>query len=305
MSTRPRILLTGATGFIGRHVLAHLLGNDLEVVPVGRRIPPSPAPAGFLRCDLSSPEGVDVLRGVEPDVVVHLAAHMPGPTSTEDPVQANLTANVLATANLVRACPGTRYLIYISTVDVYGTPESLPIDERHPTNPTTYYGATKLAAEKLLAVHCGQTGADLLILRLTQTYGPGESPIKILPQTIARVAAGQPPILFGDGSDRRDYMHVSDVAEAIARSLQVKPVGVLNLASGESRPVADVVEAVLRVAALDTRPTVLPRAKPCVHFAFDVSRLRQALGTWPLKDFETGVREQFECWTRTNSPSST
>jgi UDP-glucose 4-epimerase len=170
----------------------------------------------------------------------------------------------------------------------------LPIDEQHPTEPTTWYGVTKLAAEKLLAVHCRQTSAGLLILRLTQTYGHGEAPIKVIPQAIASVAAGQAPLLFGDGSDLRDYIHVSDAAEAIFRALQVRPVGVLNLASGSSGRVADVIETVLRVSGLRAAPNRLSRQKPCLHFTFNVSRLHQALGDWPQTDFEAGVREQYE-----------
>jgi UDP-glucose 4-epimerase len=183
-------------------------------------------------------------------------------------------------------------------VDVYGRPQYLPIDERHPTEPATYYGATKLAAEKLLTVRCHQTGCGLLILRLTQTYGPGEPPVKIIPQTIARVAGGEPPVLFGDGSDLRDYLHVSDVAEAIVRAFRSRAAGVLNLASGTSRPVGEVVATILRVAGQSIAPTRLPSRKPCNHYTFDISRARQALGAWPLRDFEQGLREQFEHWTR-------
>src|SRR5262249_4702012 len=106
----------------------------------------------------------------------------------QESLDQSLAANVQALAHLLRACRGARYFVYLSTVDVYGQPAYLPIDERHPTEPATFYGATKLAAEKLLQVHCREAGARLLVLRLTQTYGPGEQAIKLIPQAIASVA---------------------------------------------------------------------------------------------------------------------
>src|SRR5262249_42506699 len=154
-----------------------------------------------------------------------------------------------------------------------GPPGHLPVDEEHPTRPVTYYGATKLAAEKILEVFCREAGIGLLIFRLTQTYGPGESAIKLIPRAIACVAARQPPLLHGDGSDLPDYIHVADVAEAIARALALRPTGTINLASGRSRSVAEVIETVLRVGGLRAAPIRLPRQKPAVHLAFDVSRL--------------------------------
>lgn len=297
MSRSPRILLTGATGFIGRQVLARLrAGGQGEVVAVGHLRSTARDPGLALQCDLAAPDSIETLRTIDAEVVVHLAALMPGPLPNENSLQSSLATNVLATAHLAQACTSARYFVYVSTVDVYGTPEYLPLDERHPTNPTTYYGVTKLAAEKLMGIHCRMTGAGLLVVRLTQTYGPGEPPVKLIPKAVARVAAGQPPELFGDGSDLRDYLHVSDVSEAICRAIQLRPLGILNLASGSSRRAADVARIVLRVGGLEADPVQLPRRKPCVDLVVDVSLARQALGSWPLKDFEEGVRDQYSRW---------
>jgi UDP-glucose 4-epimerase len=295
MTRRPRILVTGATGFIGRHVLARLRQTDAEVIGVARRPPDvTPERGGFLACDLTSPPSVAALATVGPDVVVHLAALMPRASVPQESLEENLAVNVLGLANLLRGCGQAPYFVYVSTVDVYGPPEYLPMDEKHPTQPATYYGVTKLAAEKIVQVHCGRAGTRLLILRPSQTYGPGEPPVKLIPQTIARVAAGQAPVLHGDGSDRRDYVYVADVAEGIARAVTARPAGTLNLVSGTSRSVAEVVETVLRVSGLGLTPVRLPRQKACLHLAYSTVRLREALGDWWQRDFAEGVCEQYQ-----------
>jgi UDP-glucose 4-epimerase len=212
----------------------------------------------------------------------------------ESPAQA-VAANLTTTITLLEMLrPGARYFIHVSTLDVYGAPASLPVDELHPTEPVTYYGAAKLSAEKVVQVYCQEAGIPLLILRPTQVYGPGEPAIKVIPRAIASIAAGQPPVIYGDGSDTRDYVHVSDVAEVIVRALKVRPVGVLNVASGTSRSIAEVVDTILRVSASGLTPLRQPRAKPCTHFAVAISRLESVLGRWAMKDFAEGVREQYD-----------
>jgi UDP-glucose 4-epimerase len=295
MTRRQRILLTGATGFIGRHVLARLRQTHDEVIAVGRRpLDVPPERGAFLACDLTSLESAAALETVQPDVVVHLAALMPRASPPQESLEENLTVNVLGLANLVRCCRQASYFIYVSSVDVYGPPEYLPMDEKHPTQPATYYGATKLAAEKIVQVHCREAGSRLLILRPSQTYGPGEPPVKLIPQTIARVVAGQAPVLYGNGSDCRDYIHVADVAESIARAVTARPAGTLNLVSGTSRSIAEVVDTVLQVSGLGLAPVRRPREKPCLQLAYSTARLRQALGDWAPRDFADGIREQYE-----------
>lgn len=299
MTSHERILFTGATGFVGRHLLARLQQSDAEVYAVARHVPATALPRGaYVACDLSRTTDGKALQSIEAPVVVHLAALIPKNSMPQESLEENIVGNLTTTVNLLKHLRGVEYFVYVSTLDVYGLPEYLPIDEKHPTGPITYYGAAKLSAEKILQVYCREAGISLLILRLTQVYGAGEPVIKVIPQTIARVANGVPPVLHGDGSDTRDYIHVSDVVEVIVRALKARPTGTLNVASGTSRSIAEVVETILRVSGCGITPLSQPRVKPCVHFAFDVSRLRNELGDLPQKDFAQGIREQYEHYLR-------
>jgi UDP-glucose 4-epimerase len=291
MKPRQRLLLTGATGFIGSHLWQRLREADAEVIALTRR--PDTSTASVV-CDLSQPLGEQAVQLPEVTAVVHLAALMPKSSVPQESIEENIAANLTATLNLAKALPGNPYFVYASSVDVYGCPASLPVTENHPTDPVTYYGAAKLAAEKFLQVFCKDAGIPLLILRLTQVYGAGEPAIKVIPRTIAAVAEGTPPILHGDGSDSRDYIHADDVAEVILRAVRSRPSGIVNVASGKSRSIIEVIRTILRVSGRDLTPRRQPGTKPALHLAFDVSRLKQMLGEIPQKEFEQGLREQYE-----------
>lgn len=299
MTSHDRILVTGATGFIGSGLLARLQQSEAEVYAIARHVPGTSLPRGaYIACDLSRPADGKALQLIEAPVVVHLAALIPKTSIPQESLEENIVGNLTTTVNLLKHLRSTQYFVYISTLDVYGPPEYVPIDEKHPTQPATYYGAAKLSAEKILQVFCREVGIPILILRLTQVYGAGEPVIKVIPQTIARVADGEPLVLYGDGSDMRDYIHVSDVVEVIVRALKARPTGTLNVASGTSRSIAEVVDTIIRVSGRGITRLYQPRTRPCVHFVFDVSRLRNELGDLPQKDFAQGVREQYEHYLR-------
>jgi UDP-glucose 4-epimerase len=294
-----RILLTGATGFIGRHLLGRLAETEGELHVLTRRpLPSLPRGASAVYCDITDPFQVRQVREIEGPLVIHLAAGIPQTSIPSESLEHNVVSNVLPLMHLLPQLRGVRYFIYTSTLDVYGLPRYAPLDEKHPTEPATYYAAAKLGAEKLLQAYAQQTGTPLLILRLTQVYGPGEPVIKVIPQTIARVARGEPPVLHGDGSDSRDYIHVADVVEIIMRALRRQPTGTLNVATGASRSIADVVRTVIQASGRDLTPIFKPRQKPCCHFSFDISRLRAALGELDYRPFADGIREQYEHYLR-------
>jgi len=212
------ILVTGAAGFIGRHVLAELRARGHHCLGLTRTL-----------CDLTDAKAVAAfLRGKPIATVVHAAARMPGlgPHGLED----MLRQNVLGTSNLLEALPGKTYFVHISTIDVYGFPALLPIAERSSTEPVTPYAITKLAAEKLVQALCSPP-RSCCILRLSHVYGPGDDVVKLIPKTVECVSRNQAPEIYGDGSDLRDFVHVRDVARAVARTVECRATGILNVAS--------------------------------------------------------------------------
>jgi UDP-glucose 4-epimerase len=194
---------------------------------------------------------------------------------------------------------GVGRFVYVSTSEAFGTAQYAPMDERHPTWPETVYGGGKLAGEAYTRAFFRTYGMDTVVVRPFNTYGPrshfeGDSG-EVLPRTIVRVLAGQRPVIFGDGEQTRDFMHVSDTSRALALigESDVVTGQTINLGSGIEVTMTDLCHA---VAATAGRPDLTPEyldARPG-----DVRRLlgnpdlmRSLTGFQPTVRFEDGVAD--------------
>jgi nucleoside-diphosphate-sugar epimerase len=273
-----KVLVTGAAGFVGRYVIQELADQGYSCVAPNRSA-----------LDLADEKAVQSFcAGKEFTAVVHLAARIPSVAANG--LEEMIRQNMIATHNLLRASGRTGYFVYVSTLDVYGMTKA-SITEASPTDPMTPYGITKLAAEKLVQAHAEAAGILHCILRLSHVYGVGDRPIKLIPKTIERIFHGRPPVIFGDGSDLRDYIHVRDVARSVGAALKGRIRGVFNIAAGRSRSVLEVVRTILAVSEsrleIDFKARVAPRAD--LHF--ETTRARQQLSFFPQEDFEAGIKE--------------
>jgi nucleoside-diphosphate-sugar epimerase len=276
------VLVTGARGFVGRHVIQELAGQGYRVAALDRAT-----------CDLTDRKAVHgFFEGKSFSAVMHLAARIPG--VGDGTLEDMFHQNMVATHNLLQASRHAGYFVYASTLDVYGVPGDLPITEASPTDPVTAYAITKLAAEKLVQASGAAAGTPYAILRLSHVYGAGDRPIKLIPKTVTRVAGGQPPEVFGDGRDLRDLVHVRDVARAVSAAFRTRARGVFNIAAGQSRSVREVVETIVGVSGRRLEPLHRPRQTSQVDFRFDTARAREMLGFEAREDFAAAIREIYE-----------
>jgi nucleoside-diphosphate-sugar epimerase len=278
------VIVTGATGHIGRYVVDRLARDGHDVVAASRSgavpLPPfgsgAAPPVRTLALDISHDGAVDALARVlaRPAVIIHLGAWHPPATaaSTAADRRALIEVNVLGTQRVLDAArlSGTvDALVYASSFEVYGPPTRPgPVSEDDPTWPATDYGATKLSGEDHLFAFAAETGVRALALRLPAVYGPGERVARALPNFLRGVAAGERPLVHGDGSDRRDLIHARDAALAIARALepQAGGTGRYNVSDGVPHTIAELAEAALRVAGMTGAPDRRPTEKPPVDF---------------------------------------
>ena len=249
-----QIAVTGADGFIGRHLVRSLIEAG-----AGRVVAIDSRPIASTRLPTSSSTFIgaggrtilepidDLLEGIE--VVVHLAAQVSPPKSVKDPLS-DATANVLATVALLESCrrAGVKRLIYASSAAVYGRPIHLPIDEEHRTCPESPYGQSKLAAEHYCLLYARLYGLSVVALRYFSVYGPGQ-PLSggyagVIRLFLDRLDRGLPLQIEGDGSQTRDFIHVSDIARANLLATGSSVEGILNVASGEGITIADVAHLV-------------------------------------------------------------
>ena len=281
------LLITGATGFIGRHLLERLL-----LVPEARLVVLSRRPGGLavpsrctwivgdcqhLTANVWRSNGISSL-----DYVFHLAAETPKVAGAPTAAGA-YEANVTATVALLDSLPSVpQRFILASTLDVYAPigPEAL-LNEDTPVRPPGGYGASKVRCEVLLAARA----VAGVVLRYGHIYGPGEQAYrKLIPEAIRRLLRGEPPIVYGDGSAQRDYLYVGDAVEATVRAAVVEPApdGPVNIVRGESCPIRQVVETLVQITGYPGAVQYLTDRPGGHSLRFDNRKMRAVLGEWPL-----------------------
>ncbi|SHG39209.1 NAD-dependent epimerase/dehydratase family protein [Streptoalloteichus hindustanus] len=304
-----RIFVTGAAGYVGQAVLARLLAAGHDVTAVGHRTPVGwPAGTPSRQADLTdAPAVLRALDGAE--AVCHLAGLTRVRGSGVD-VDRYYRVNVVGTLNVLdalvarhRAGDGPARLVFLSSGAVYGRTGDAPVREDHPTLPTSAYGATKLAAEQAVGWYAGTGALSAVSLRLFTAAGsvrPGCRPDdSTLVARALSVAAGENAVLpvNGDGSTVRDFVHVADVADAVARAVEAparRPAEVVNLGA-VAASVREVVAAVERVTG---------RRVPVAHgpansadqpwLAADTGAARELLGWAPTRSsLERMIEDQW------------
>lgn len=229
-----QVLVTGAAGFIGSHVVDRLLAGGHEVVGVddlsagSTRNLPDPGQhgdgsfSGLHQLDVADDALVDAIATRRPEAVCHLAAQASVARSVTDPAT-DARANVVGTVNVLEGArrAGVRKVVLASSVAVFGVPDSLPVGAGTPADPRSPYGASKRAGEVYLDVYRALYGLDTTTLALANVYGPrqsaaGESGVVAI--FVDAILRGRPTRVFGDGGQVRDYVYVENVAEAFVRA---------------------------------------------------------------------------------------
>lgn len=249
-----RVLITGATGFVGTHLVSHLLARGDEVVGTFTGIHPDPAPVSMHPLDVLDERGMArLVRTFDPEAIIHLAGLAHVGASWEQPAE-YFRVNVLGTESLLAAAEGRR-VVLASSAEVYGpVPEGeQPIHEDRPLAPASPYAMTKACAERLAAPR----GA--IIARTFNLIGPGQTPKFALPtfaRQLAAIARGeQAPVLkTGNLSARRDFLHVADGVAAYRLLLERgEPGKAYNVSSGRAMSIAEVLERLRAISGVEAR----------------------------------------------------
>jgi len=289
------ILVTGASGHIGSRLVEKTVELYHPVYVLSRRRSEDWSDSvTFLQCDLSDVlEYKDTLKYI--DIVVHLAAFVP---KTKDDFEQSVEVNLKGTMNLVRLMKEGSKLVFISTCEVYGIPEVDIIDETHSLNPLTYYGMSKVAAEKTLQIYCQRNNIDLVILRLTSVYGPGEVIQRAIPNFIKNTVKNERLVIFGDGQDKRDYIYVDDAVGYILASMK-EGNGIYNIATGHSHSIHSIARKIIELSGKDLPVIYKSRKGVARDYVFDVTRAK-TLGCIPKVEIEEGLRKEIEWYEEAN-----
>lgn len=295
-----RVLVTGGAGFIGSNLVKRLVRDGHEVVVLDNFV------TGSLANVEEVADAVEIIKGDVRDLcdvekaargaegVAHLAALIDVAESVEKP-RLYLDVNVQGTLNVLEAARQAEVFIFASSAAVYGKPVKLPICEDHPLNPLSPYGATKVAGEALVTAYAATRGFRHVILRLFNVYGPNQSKTYagVVTEFMRRTLRGEPPIIYGDGTQTRDFIFVDDVVEYFARAFASEKVsGVYNVGWGKGVSILELANVVtLTLGRPELKPVYKPpRPGDVKHSVADISRAYRDFGYRPKVQLKDGLK---------------
>lgn len=295
------ILVTGATGFIGSHLCRALLKENYEVFALSHsekieRVAPLLSHEHFhlVRGEICSlPIMREIMESSKIEAVIHLAAHVTyGSQETIDNL-AHLENNLKGTLVVLQSCvsAGISKLIYVSSRDVYGTPEYLPIDENHPQKPLNFYSLTKLQGESYCQFYAQNYHLHLVVLRYAGVYGPGKNR-GLVYNSIQAVLRGQLPQISSDGNQTRDLVYVGDVVDATIKALDILDkitFDVFNIGSGQETSANELLSKIIQISGAHIDFRYVP-ATSDDRFVLDVTKARRVLGYQP-RPIDSGLEE--------------
>jgi len=309
-----RVLVTGGAGFIGSHVSDVFIANGWAVEIVdnlssGKRSN-VPAEATFHEIDIRTPEASRLVKEGKFDVIVHLAAQMDVRRSVADPLF-DASVNVLGSLNLLEAIRNsdraqqTRVVFSSTGGAIYGDLATPPTVETTPKEPDSPYAITKLAVEHYLSYYTRIHGLETVVIRFGNVYGPRQDPhgeAGVVAIFCGRVMQNRPLTIFGDGMQTRDYVHVTDVAEAafLVATTSLPPVQRLddrafNIGTGSATSVVDLARVLLDAAGADVPIEFAPRrAGELQDSCLSVDKARAVLGWSPRITLEQGLAGTYQ-----------
>jgi len=300
-----RIVITGGAGFIGSNlaeVLALAPNNEVCVVDdlSTGRVENLPVAGGieFIKGSITNLQLMNEVLA-DADFVFHQAALPSVQRSIEDPAHTN-EVNIRGTLNVLMAArdAGVKKVIYASSSSVYGDTPELPKREGMTPNPLSPYAVTKLVGEYYCKVFNDVYGLNTISLRYFNVYGPRQDPhseyAAVIPRFVSRILKGEPPIIYGDGQQTRDFTFVKDVVNANILAMKSDATGVYNIASGRRISIQELATLITRLTGRDRDVEPVfdkPRKGDVRHSLADISRARADMGYKPEYSLERGLEE--------------
>ena len=298
-------LVTGGAGFIGSHLVDLLMRKGYGVIVLDNlstgkleniREHLNDPQFKFVKGDIRDRQSIEeAIRGVQ--AVFHLAAITSVPYSVKHP-EITRQVNVEGTRKLLEAClrGGAERFIFVSSCAVYGEPEYLPVDEGHPTRPVSPYAESKLEAENLCREFQERYGLRTTVIRPFNVYGPGMRNDQyggVIARFIERLRLGKPPVIYGDGEQTRDFVHVEDAVRAMVLALESrKAVGrTFNVATGAPTSINRLAQLLIELHGADGIEAKHRKARAGdVRYSYaDIQEARDVLGFEPRISLKEGL----------------
>jgi len=295
-----KILITGGLGQVGSYLVdalhekAKITVLDNYSSTTREAVPPE---VNVIKGDVKDRMAADLVN--QNDVVIHTAAQISVTASMKDPLF-DAQNNVFGTLNLLEAARRSSIskFIYISSAAVYGDPINVPITESHPQDPLSPYGVSKLSGEKYCMMYHKAFGLPSCCIRPFNIYSPRQDPGNpysgVISRFIEKARAGQSPVIFGDGTQTRDFISVHDIVDIIQLLLEKEDANghVFNAGTGNSITVSELANMVLETFDVDVPVRYMPERPGDIKYSCsDISKARKILGFEPKVSLREGLME--------------
>lgn len=301
-----RLLVTGGAGFIGSHLVDALLSMNNQVVVYDnfdeyylgkeKNIRHNLKKPSFtlIRADILDYETLlRSLKGI--DIVFHLAAQSGVRFSVKNP-EKTTRVNVFGTLNVLKAAKeaNIKKVIVASSSSVYGQPKYVPVDEKHPLEPISIYGASKLAVEKYCQIFNDQLSRPVLILRYHTVYGPRQRPDMAIHKWTKAIFKGKPITIYGDGKQTRDFTFIGDIVDGTIKVAETENVHgeIFNLGGGTRLSINNVVKLLIGTSEVDNVQVIYepPKLGEVSDTHADITKARKMIGFNPKVKLKEGVK---------------
>lgn len=275
-----KVLVTGSSGFVGKHLVEGLKGKNADVVTFDVLAGRNAAKWG----DFESVPRVDV--------VFHLAAVVFVPTSHHNPALTYRT-NILGTLNALEFCRSIGAKMIFASSYVYGNPKYVPVDEEHPLNPTNPYARSKVFGETLCKAYHEDYGVRCVVLRPFNIYGEGQSKDFLIPEIIDQIKT-KTEVTLKDLTPKRDFLYISDTIDAYIKAGEYERSGfeVFNIGSGKSYSVREIAQKLVEFSGKDlqVKSRDEKRSGEISDTVADTKKAKKLLGWEPTVDIDTGLK---------------
>lgn len=303
------ILVTGGLGFIGSHIVDELIDNNFVIIiddnstgKVENLKNPNHPNLKIIEKDINDVDLEILLKDI--DYVFHLAAVVSVPLSVDDPIKCN-DVNINATVKLLDSCRknNVKKIIFSSSSAVYGDTNNIPIKETEPLLPKSPYAASKAGCEFYLKSFYESYGLNYTILRYFNVFGPKQDKnsqyAAVIPNFISSLLEGEQPIIYGDGTQTRDFIFVKDVVMANIMACESDYNGIVNVASGRKLSINELYEIIVETMGADVEVKYLPERKGDIKYSLaDVSNLSKINCNFHLNNFNNQLKETIN-WFKT------
>jgi len=297
-----KYIVTGGAGFIGSHIVEAIAGSH-EVVVIDNFSTGKRENLSMFADSISGIQGSitdlpllkDAFKGA--DGIFHLAAIASVARSVDDPVATHET-NLTGTLNVLLAARdcGVRKVVFASSSAIYGDEPTLPKREDMPPVPLSPYAISKLAGEYYCKVFSELFGMKTVSLRYFNVFGPRQDPhseyAAVIPKFITRLLDNQPPLIFGDGMQSRDFVYVKDVVQANILAMQSSATGTFNIGSGKSIDLNTLARTVAEIMKVDLLPIYeKPRSGDIRDSVSDITAAKKTFGYLASYSLDKGLAE--------------